>query len=52
MQRASMEVDQKLINLYRSKGDNERLVFVQEKLKLTMKELKDLEEAMAAEGDS
>lgn len=51
MLKASIEVDQKLANLYRAKGDNERLIFVQEKIKMTTKELKDMEEALAAEGD-
>ena len=49
--KASIERDKKLLVFYKGKGDQERLTFTAEKLRITMSDLKELEEALAAQGD-
>ncbi len=39
------------MEFYKSKGDQDRLAFIAEKMKLTVGELKELEEALAAGGE-
>lgn len=49
--RASISRDKILLEFYKSKGDQDRLAFIAEKMKLTVAELKELEEALAAGGE-
>ena len=46
-----LQRDKKLVDFYKSKGDQDRLAFTIEKMKLVFKEQKELEEALAAQGD-
>ena len=45
----TIERDKKLYQFYKSKGDEDRATFTVEKMKLTMSELKELEEALAGQ---
>jgi len=47
----SIARDKILLEFYRSKGDGDRLAFIAEKMKLTIQEKKELEEALAAGGE-
>lgn len=51
MLKGSINRDKQLIQLYKAKGDNDRLAFTMEKLNHTAKELKELEDALAAEAE-
>ena len=49
--KAAIDRDKKLIEFYKGKGDNDRLLFIAERMKLTMGECKELEDALAAQGE-